>query len=1094
MTDSDIPVSGGKEETVEGVKFTIGDYFESIGVSYPATAQISKAEYRTTGSTGWTEIDSPLVRNTRTDVLGLTAGEYSLKLSTNAGKEYVLDKIAVKAYDRSGYAHFKRNPDEAAYNGIGAYGDNGVLKEGALVIYVTNENKNNVRDSVYKNVAGKLVKEDISAYIKPGRPQLSGKDLGGDSYFGIGYILNNRGYENNGERERYGIQKLSQVYGGVAVRILGTVTSEFNSDGNSPTLFGLTYRAKSGETNPLTGGSYGSTGVLVPNGGSVGDGGQMARITNAYNLTIEGVGEGAKMQGWGVHFISNDNLHKNKDSGTSFEVRQLTFDKYVEDAIGMEGTQGLKVDPATGSITSGDASADADLVSPVERCWVHNNTFFPGYAAAPTESDKAEGDGSCDFKRGQYFTLSYNYFEYCHKTNLIGSSDASLSYNITFHHNWWNNCGARQPLLRRANIHFYNNYVSGDSTDKNVSLSYVTSLRANSYMFSEANYYDGTKNTFDKGDGGAAAKLYNNIFVATFGVVSTSAVTVKDREEKVSNSCKFNFKNIDYSSFDTNSTLFYYDATAKRSDCLLDSAAIARVKAMTYAGANGHGNGLNVSASKFAPTTAVQLAENGTTTIALPTAKGDSAVNGVLFRNITGASGGTVKGKGQIIIFTLSAEAELTCTTDTSGDPAPDLYDKLGNLYAGNFTGTLKTTLSAGTYVIASGQKDKEAVISSLSFTSTANTSKARVEAAKAAINAIPANVTLAAGAKIEEATVAYNALTDSDKATFPAELKTKLEQAQKAYDDALVADAIQKIDAIGEITDVAAGDRILAARNAVNLVPQDRGRDITNYSKLTKAELDYKNVAAQYVSQDIDALANVSGYSSSTPKATVTSALAEYDRVSAKYDALEEAQKAQVAKDKADKLANGRANLTVVLREIVSREGFEAAIEEITDVAAITIAQADEIVTYYNDMSTADKETFKNNEVYVAALAKKEAVASKTMYLSWTEGGLGNGNSTDFDVSGKTATSKGSVTVDGFTYTTCLKMESSTSVTFTITGNATITLYFAEGGKKVKINGKVATTNSDGVVTVLLSAETDGSTVTITKSETMNLFLIVVQ
>ncbi len=118
-------------------------------------------------------------------------------------------------------------------------------------------------------------------------------------------------------------------------------------------------------------------------------------------------------------------------------MRNLTFDKYPEDAIGMEGVQeGGKI---TGS---------------VERCWVHHNTFMPGFGnigpdGKPAESDKAEGDGSCDFKRGQYFTCSYNYFTDCHKTNLVGSSDSSLQYDITYHHNWWHNCGSRIPLSRQ---------------------------------------------------------------------------------------------------------------------------------------------------------------------------------------------------------------------------------------------------------------------------------------------------------------------------------------------------------------------------------------------------------------------------------------------------------------------------------------------------------------------------------------------------------------------------------------------------------------------------------------------------------------------
>ena len=118
------------------------------------------------------------------------------------------------------------------------------------------------------------------------------------------------------------------------------------------------------------------------------------------------------------------------DLGKSFEVRNLTFINTPEDAIGMEGVQL-------------SANVNSILTASVERCWIHNNEFYGPTITDPAESDKGEGDGSCDFKRGQYFTCSYNYFEGCHKTNLVGSADSSLQYNLTYHHNYWKLCKAR---------------------------------------------------------------------------------------------------------------------------------------------------------------------------------------------------------------------------------------------------------------------------------------------------------------------------------------------------------------------------------------------------------------------------------------------------------------------------------------------------------------------------------------------------------------------------------------------------------------------------------------------------------------------------
>ncbi|WP_300131966.1 pectate lyase [Duncaniella sp.] len=91
----------------------------------------------------YTRIDRELVRNYgsygRADMVGLPAGVYSLKVVPvlidgteveSMGSE--AKEMAVKAYDRSGFAHFN-------YSGIGAYKDNGELKDDARVIYVTAE-------------------------------------------------------------------------------------------------------------------------------------------------------------------------------------------------------------------------------------------------------------------------------------------------------------------------------------------------------------------------------------------------------------------------------------------------------------------------------------------------------------------------------------------------------------------------------------------------------------------------------------------------------------------------------------------------------------------------------------------------------------------------------------------------------------------------------------------------------------------------------------------------------------------------------------------------------------------------------------------
>ena len=69
--------------------------------------------------------------------MGLKPGTYTLKVTTKTGT-YTQSGIEVNAQDRSGYAHYNYT------DGVGAYNDDGTLKDNAIVLYVTDENKNTV--------------------------------------------------------------------------------------------------------------------------------------------------------------------------------------------------------------------------------------------------------------------------------------------------------------------------------------------------------------------------------------------------------------------------------------------------------------------------------------------------------------------------------------------------------------------------------------------------------------------------------------------------------------------------------------------------------------------------------------------------------------------------------------------------------------------------------------------------------------------------------------------------------------------------------------------------------------------------------------
>ena len=78
----------------------------------------------------------------------MRAGDYVMKVvpvvngKENASAAIVSNTMTVSAYDRSGFTFSSNSP---AKNGVGAYNNDGTLKSGASVLYVTEANKNTVK-------------------------------------------------------------------------------------------------------------------------------------------------------------------------------------------------------------------------------------------------------------------------------------------------------------------------------------------------------------------------------------------------------------------------------------------------------------------------------------------------------------------------------------------------------------------------------------------------------------------------------------------------------------------------------------------------------------------------------------------------------------------------------------------------------------------------------------------------------------------------------------------------------------------------------------------------------------------------------------
>jgi pectate lyase len=137
-------------------------WLESAYVKFTKLAGISKYNVYVNGKT----IDTQLVRDYgtygRADAVGLAAGTYSVKVVPvgDDGKEFAdcageATDISVRAINRDGYAHYNTS------DGIGAYNNDGTLKTGARVLYVT---KNNAKTVTLSMNVGK--KEEIRTGIQ----------------------------------------------------------------------------------------------------------------------------------------------------------------------------------------------------------------------------------------------------------------------------------------------------------------------------------------------------------------------------------------------------------------------------------------------------------------------------------------------------------------------------------------------------------------------------------------------------------------------------------------------------------------------------------------------------------------------------------------------------------------------------------------------------------------------------------------------------------------------------------------------------------------------------------------------------------------
>ncbi len=141
-----------------------GGWYESAYIKWkPVSNAASYNVYvkpASAGDSAYTQIDDMLIRKYpsywRADAVGLTPGQYVMKveavLSNGSKERAVSDPLSVIANDRSGFAF---SSESTFGTGSGAYKDDGTLKDGAQVIYITSDTAKKVTLDVIVNKSGK---------------------------------------------------------------------------------------------------------------------------------------------------------------------------------------------------------------------------------------------------------------------------------------------------------------------------------------------------------------------------------------------------------------------------------------------------------------------------------------------------------------------------------------------------------------------------------------------------------------------------------------------------------------------------------------------------------------------------------------------------------------------------------------------------------------------------------------------------------------------------------------------------------------------------------------------------------------------------
>lgn len=222
--------------------------------------------------------------------------------------------------------------------------------------------------------------------------------------------------------------------------------------------------------------------------------GNMIRISRTANITFEGVGPDAVIDGWGLNIFSSSNI----------VVRNLSFQNFPDDAINLEGSRGSG---EWGTVAPPTTTGAPNRVG--TNIWVHHNNFLDGNASS---------DGAVDAGNTSFFTIAHNYFYNNARVTNQGNIINTARFYSSFNNNWIVGANSRVPRLRNGLMHFYNNFIDGANA-------YAIGAGHQANMIAEGNYIRNANRPMIMSMQGAGVSGNNTLTGDSAGYLITSLTT-----------------------------------------------------------------------------------------------------------------------------------------------------------------------------------------------------------------------------------------------------------------------------------------------------------------------------------------------------------------------------------------------------------------------------------------------------------------------------------------------------------------------------------------------------------------------------------------